>query len=256
MCALIVEYIALLLLQQTTLRDLPVTAKNPFSTPADVEMGKKRYLGRCAGCHGPTGDGGKGTNLAVPALPRAQNDLALYRIIRYGIPDSEMPAHNMTPLEIWQMAAYVRTLGSQGSQTTGDRTRGALLVKNKGKCLACHIVNGEGGLTGPALTDIGLKRSPAYLRTKLIEPSKELSNFQIVRLSTQKGEQLTGVKLNEDTWSIQMRDNSGRLHSFWKADLADLTVEQKTLMPSYAKQLTQSEIDDIVAYLSSMGGRQ
>jgi hypothetical protein len=64
------------------------------------------------------------------------------------------------------------------------------------------------------------------------------------------------VKLNEDTWSIQIRDDSGRLHSFWKTDLADLAVEQRTLMPSYAKQMTPAEIDDIVAYLSSMGGRQ
>ena len=254
---MIVECIALLLLQHIALPDFPTVEKNPFTTSSDIEMGKKRYDGRCAGCHGPLGDGGKGTNLATPALPRARNDLALYRIIRYGIPETEMPAHNMTQREIWQMAAYVRTLGGQGSENVkGNPTRGEALVRTKGKCLACHIVNGEGGLTGPALTEIGLKRSPSYLRTKLVDPGKDLSGFTTVRLATRKGEKLSGVKLNEDTWSIQIRDNSGRLHSFWKNDLADLTTEQRTVMPSYAKQLTPAEIDDIVAYLSATGGRQ
>jgi mono/diheme cytochrome c family protein len=71
--------------------------QNPHTTAADVELGKKLYGGRCAGCHGPTGDGGKGTNLAMPQLPRAQTDEALYRVIREGLRDTEMPAHNMTP---------------------------------------------------------------------------------------------------------------------------------------------------------------
>lgn len=244
------------LLLQTAMADLPTVDKNPFSSAADVEMGKKRYDGRCAGCHGPEGDGGKGTNLASPTLPRAQTDLALYRVIRYGIPDTEMPPHNMTQREIWQMAAYVRTLGRRGADDAkGDRTRGAQLFRTKGSCLTCHIVNGEGGLTGPALTDIGLKRSSSYIRTKLVDPSKEVSGFNVVRLATRNGEKLSGVKLNEDTWSIQIRDSKGLLRSFWKEELADIQVEQRTLMPSYAKQLSPAEIDDIVAYLSAIGGR-
>lgn len=244
------------LLMQTAMADLPTVDKNPFSSAADLEMGKKRYEGRCAGCHGPAGDGGKGTNLAAPSLPRAQTDLALYKVIRYGIPDTEMPPHNMTQREIWQMAAYVRSLGSRGAhEITGNRERGEQLFRTKGNCLSCHIVNGEGGLTGPALTDIGLKRSPSYIRTKLVDPAKEIAGFNTVRLGTSSGEKLSGVRLNEDTWSIQIRDSKGQLRSFWKEDLAEIQVEQRTLMPSYAKHFTPAEIEDIVAYLSSIGGR-
>ena len=47
--------------------------------------------------HGPAGNGGKGANLAVPSLPRAQTDIALYKVIRYGLPETEMPGANMTP---------------------------------------------------------------------------------------------------------------------------------------------------------------
>lgn len=254
---MITLWTALLLLQHQVLLELPNVEKNPHTSSADIELGQKLYAGRCAGCHGPAGDGGKGTNLAVPRLPRAQTDLALYRIIRYGLPDTEMPAHNMAPREIWQIAAHVRQLGSSGTESmAGDWNRGALLIKGKGGCTTCHIVGGEGGLMGPALTDIGTRRSPTYLRNKLLDPGKELvSGFSMVRLTTHKGRKLTGVRLNEDTWSIQIRDDKGALHSFWKNELTDLSVEQKTPMPSYAKILNQQELDDIIACLTTAGGK-
>jgi putative heme-binding domain-containing protein len=109
---------------------------------------------------------------------------------------------------------------------------------------------------GPALTGIGARRSPSWLRNKLIDPARELtSGFSTVRLATRSGRKLEGVKLNEDTWSIQVRDHAGGLHSFWKEDLAGLSIEERTPMPSYAKTLTPGEIDDIVAYLAASGGR-
>lgn len=236
---------------------LQAPGTNPYTTAEDIGMGKKLYGGRCAGCHGPTGDGGKGANLAAPVLPRAQDDAALYRVIRNGIPESEMPGHNMTPREIWQMAAFVRTLGSAGSERmNGDASRGEAIVRGKGGCLQCHLVNGEGGNLGPALTDIGLRRSPAYLRVKLTDPAREpAGNFSQARLKTKGGQTLHGVVLNQDTWSIQIRGMNSRIHSLWKDDLAEIKVERQTVMPSYAVRLTASELDDIVAFLMTRGGR-
>ena len=64
----------LLFFQQPLVLDLPNIDKNPYTSSADLEQGKKLYGGRCAGCHGPAGDGGKGANLGVPVLPRASDD--------------------------------------------------------------------------------------------------------------------------------------------------------------------------------------
>jgi putative heme-binding domain-containing protein len=249
---------ALFLFQHITVLDLPTQEKNPFNTPADIEQGKKLYAGRCAGCHGPAGDGGKGANLATPVLPRGGTDLALYKVIRYGLPDTEMPSHNMTQREIWQMSAFVRTLGRAGEGSIrGDAKKGAALVRGKGACLGCHVLNGEGGHVGPPLTDIGVRRSPLYLRNKLIDPTQELAaNYSVVKLTTRDGKTLTGVRMNEDTYSIQVRDNNLGLHSFWKQDLTELNVEQRTSMPSYAKKLTEQELNDIVAFLATTGGPQ
>jgi cytochrome c oxidase cbb3-type subunit III len=248
-------FTALLLFQQGVL-DLPNVDKNPHTSAEDIAIGKKLYGGLCAGCHGPAGDGGKGTNLASAVLPRAQNDLGLYRVIRYGLPDTEMPAHNRTPREIWQISAYVRSLGNiQGERTSGSPKRGSELLKGKGGCLQCHVAGGTGGHLGPPLDGVGRRRSATYLRTKLVDPGKELAgNFAVVQLSTQSGQKLSGVRLNEDTWSIQVRDMSSKIHSLWKEDLSELKVEQKTLMPSYRDRLTPQELEDIVAYLAHMRG--
>lgn len=245
---------ALLFFQHTLLPDLPAVDKNPFTSAADLDQGKKLYAGRCAGCHGPAGDGGKGANLASPMLSRGQTDLALYRTIRYGIPETEMPSHNLTQREIWQMAAYVRTLGTSGGEAIhGDARNGSALVRGKGGCLQCHLLEGEGGMTGPALSDIGRRRSPSYLRTKLMDPGKDIaSDFSMVKLTTRDGNKITGVRLNEDTYSIQLLENSTRLRSFWKQDLVELVVERRTLMPSYKGQLTEQEMNDVVAFMGGL----
>jgi cytochrome c oxidase cbb3-type subunit III len=256
MSALPISLWAVLLLFQQQPLELPDVAANPYTSNNDIALGKKLYGGRCAGCHGPGGDGGKGTNLATSVLPRAQSDLALYRVIRYGLPDTEMPSHNMTQREIWQISAFVRTLGqADQSALSGNPARGGELLKGKGGCLQCHVVNGEGGHLGPSLSDVGRMRSAAYLRAKLLEPDKDLSgNFALVRLTTPAGKKLSGIRMNEDTWSIQVRDMSGGLHSFWKQDLSDLKVESRTLMPSYRDRLSADELNDIVACLVGLRG--
>jgi putative heme-binding domain-containing protein len=249
-------WVMLLLLQQAQELEVPTVNRNPFTTPADVAQGKKLYGGRCAGCHGPFGNGGKGANLAVPSLARARSDLGLYRVIRYGIPETEMPAHNMTQREIWQIAAYVRTLGaSSEDRTAGDAARGRAIFSGKGRCLQCHAVGTEGGTAGPSLSDIGRRRGPGFLRNKLADSAGTVADdFRTVQVTTRDGRKLSGVRMNEDSWSIQFRDLTGALYSFWKQDLSDLQVARKTPMPSYGNLLEKQEVDDLVAYLSELRG--
>jgi cytochrome c oxidase cbb3-type subunit 3 len=246
----------LLFFQHVVLQDLPAVERNPFTTAADLEQGKKLYRGRCAGCHGPEGDGGKGANLVTPTLSCGETDIALYRTIRYGLPDTEMPSHNMTQREIWQMAAYVRSLGQTNAVSAhGDSAKGETLVRGKGGCLQCHLMDGEGGSLGPSLTDIGRRRSQGYLRTKLLTPGDDVAvgEFRMVKLTTRDGQKITGVRINEDTWSIQVRDTNARLHSFWKEDLTELNVERKTVMPSYGGRFNEQELNDVLVFL---GGKR
>jgi putative heme-binding domain-containing protein len=252
---------ATLLLAQAPpqMRDMSASVANPYQSPADIEQGRKLYGGRCAGCHGPSGDGGKGANLALPVLPRSRTDRELYRVLRYGLPETEMPGSSqMTDREIWQLAAFVRTLGRLSAEkSTGDAARGREIVHGaKAGCLRCHSIGTSGeGAIGPALTDTGSRRSPAYLRDRLTNPAAGVPDtFRIVQLETRSGAKVNGVRIAEDTWSIQLRDFGNRLHSYWKQDLANLKVEKRTPMPSYKTQWTPGELEDVVAYLSSLRG--
>lgn len=250
-------WIALFLFQAPPQMDLPRVDRNPHTTVADLALGKKLYAGRCAGCHGPGGDGGKGANLAVAVLPRASTDLALYRVVRYGLPETEMPATLLAPREVWQIAAFVRSLGAASSAeaAAGDAQRGREVVSSKGACLQCHAIGLNGGRLGPALTDVGARRGPGHLRAKLLDPAASIpDDFRMAQITTREGRKIEGVRLNEDVDSIQLRDAAGKLHSYWKRELLNVKVERRTTMPSYSDKLNAREIDDAVAYLSTLRG--
>jgi putative heme-binding domain-containing protein len=236
----------------------PVPANNPFTSPADVTRGKQLFGGHCAPCHGPGGEGGRGVSLVRPTLPRASNDSTLYTVIREGLPGTEMPSGwQLSDREVWQAAAFVRTLGRVTEEpVAGDGARGAQLFRTKGGCLKCHTVGTEGGALGPPLTEIGLRRAPSFLRKTLTDPAATAPDgFMRVDLVTRDGRHITGLRLTEDTFSIQVRDFSEGLHSFWKSDLAELKRSPKrTPMPGYATVFSPNEMDDLVAYLASLRG--
>jgi cytochrome c oxidase cbb3-type subunit 3 len=232
---------------------------NPFQSTSDLARGKQLFLGHCAPCHGPEGNGGKGANLAQPTLPRGADDPSLFRTIQDGIPGTEMPkAWEMTDHEVWQVTGFVRTLGRVGGNqnTSGDVTRGRELVRSKGKCQQCHVIAGEGVAMGPELTDIGLRRSAAFLRSTLLDPQNSLpQGYAFVDIVTTTNQRVSGFRLSEDTYSVQVRDLDGHLHSFFKTELSEYKRDlTRTPMPSFRNTLSDSQREDVVAYLLSLGG--
>jgi hypothetical protein len=80
-------------------------------------------------------------------------------------------------------------------------------------------------------------------------------NYLLVEITTMGGDHVSGSRLNEDAFSIQIRDQQGRIRSYLKAELAELNKRWgKSPMPSYKNVLTAEELDDIVAYLASLRG--
>jgi len=238
---------------------------------AQSPPGQRLYSANCAPCHGPTGAGGKAPDLTAPRYRHAPNDQALFGIIRFGIPNSGMPlTRHLTDQDIHAVIAYLRTLQETSPPPArGNALAGRQLYRTKGNCSQCHTLQGTGGATGPDLTDIGARRSPAYLRESLVNPEAAVpenfmvyrlfslipDNFLQVRAVTKDGRRITGTRVNEDPFSIQIRDSSDRLHSFWKDDLAELHKDRgKSPMPSYRVLLSEEELDDLVAYLVSQRG--
>jgi cytochrome c oxidase cbb3-type subunit 3 len=231
----------------------------PKTTPEDMLEGQRVFGTQCAYCHGSKGEGGLGAVLALPRLSHAPDAQTLFRVIRDGIPGTRMPASALSANQVWQVAAFVRKLGLvEGAKSTGDPRRGEQIYAGKGGCARCHTVGGRGGAIGPDLADIGARQNAAYMRTALVDPDAFVPlGFLQVHVTLKDGRSFTGVRVNEDAFSIQIRDLSNQVHSFWKNELGDIGKEPKrSLMPSYRNTLSAEELDDVVAYLESLqGGR-
>lgn len=235
---------------------------------SDVAEGKKLFGGLCVTCHGFDGGGGAGPPLNRPKLLSAPDDASLRNIIAEGIPNRGMPrVRRVTDEEMRQLVAYVRSIGkSARAVVPGDAVRGGQIYAKLG-CAGCHIINGSGGSLGPELTNIGWIRGPDYLRQAVLEPAARLpqgnlavpargyNEFLPVTVVLHDGAEIRGIRLNEDVFTIQVRDATGKFHSVRKSDAAVVRKEIGTsLMPSYANRLMAGEVDDLVAYLSRLGG--
>ena len=227
----------------------------------DLARAKRVFDTSCAGCHGPEGRGGKGPRLAVPRLRHARTDEELGQVILLGIPGTEMPPSWYLGVEgVTLAAAYVRVLGANATppQVAGDIVKGQLLFRGKGACAGCHTIGAEGHAYGPDLSDIGARRSAARLREALISPDAEaVEGFVPVRAVSRQGEKVSGIRLNEDNFTIQILEASGRFHSFRKSALSELEESPtESAMPGYKTVFSESELQDLVAYLSSLRGEQ
>jgi cytochrome c oxidase cbb3-type subunit III len=235
----------------------PTTSQEKDAKPDPLTQGKRLFVGHCALCHGIEGTGGRGPSLNQPKLRNVTTGLSLSQIIREGIRETEMPGFwQLSDREITLVADYVRSLGSTSpANLRGDAARGKVIFE-RGGCASCHIVQGRGGNLGPDLTTVGARRSPAYLRESMTDPGRTVpEGFLIVAVTTSDGRRIRGLRANEDSFTIQLRDTENRFHSFRKSEIKELRKEfGASTMPSYRDSLSAGELDDLIAYLAGLRG--
>jgi putative heme-binding domain-containing protein len=231
--------------------NLPET--NPYSSPADLEIGRRLYQGRCGHCHGQDGEGGRGAVLNAGRFRHGSSDRELFLIIRNGIPNTEMPGVNVPDLEVWRMVGHLQQLSRRGTPeaSSGDASAGAIVYEKNG-CAACHTIDGAGGFLGPDLTGIGAKRAVRHLRESIVNPGADIPlDYRSVSVTDRSGANVSGIHLNEDEYSVHLRDMSGNLRSFMKSEVGKITLPRTSLMPAYAS-LPAADLENLVAYLSAL----
>jgi putative heme-binding domain-containing protein len=136
----------------------------------------------------------------------------------------------------------IAVVSAQESSPPGDASRGKPLVESSG-CFDCHRIGDRGSRLGPDLTDIGGRRTPERLQRALVAPDEEVAK---------EGAVISGKLLNQDAISVQLMTPKEELKTYMRSNLRDYAIIDKGLMPSVEGKLTDEQVADIVAYLSSL----
>ncbi len=266
-----VSCILILLIFTACSNDLKKNAisENHGNLPDSISEGKKLFEATCVRCHGMDGSGLTGPSLKRPKLRHAPDLASFTSVVEQGIAGTGMPSNwAISDSDCRQLYAYINSMKNRDRNApAGDPSAGELVYKNAA-CANCHMKNGNGKSFGPDLTEISFSRNAAYIRQAIIDPGAALpentdldngygfSLYLPVQIMTGEGKKINGLRINEDTYTIQIRDQDNNYYSFKKNELKSLEKEYgQSLMPSYAKSLSSQEIDNLVAFLSKPGSQ-
>ncbi len=224
------------------------------AAPDDMTQGRSLFRSNCAFCPGATATGGRGPNL-LGQLSNGDRNEDIQRVVRNGIPGTGMPKFRFAPDELRLLADYIQSLRKGNPSPPppgGDKLAGAKIYTTHG-CSGCHEIGNDGSAFGPNLTRVGAARSYDYLKQSVLEPSADIpDDFQGVTVVTADGHRYSGIRMNEDTFTVQLRTPDQRFRSFDKTRLKQLVVEKVSFMPAY--RLSDEELKNLLAYLSSLRG--
>jgi putative heme-binding domain-containing protein len=226
--------------------------------PADIAFGSRIFAAQCTACHGANGDAVPGVNFRAGQFRvPVSSDFDLRQIITTGVAGTAMPSFTFDAAELTEIIAYLRNMGTFDALgvTMGDASRGQALFAGKGNCAGCHRVNGKGPRVAPDLSDVGATRTADLLERTLLDPTAAmLPANRSVRAVTRDGKVITGRRLNEDTYTVQLIDDHENLLSLDKSSLREYTVIKTSSMPSYKDTFSSQEIANMLAYLFSLKG--
>jgi len=184
--------------------------------------GKALYIEKCAACHQFAGAGGIGLPLNEQKF-RDYSDDYLFKTIRMGRPGRVMPSFEaMSDAQVKAIITFLRTRTKtkqvvyDNTPLKGDAVHGEALYTEH--CVACHAEDGMGAGKGTGVT-LSRKRSFLVMPAAIANPGfqKAATDRMIKQIIT------VG------------RESSG--------------------MPAWGKQLSQKDVEDLVAYVRILGGK-
>jgi putative heme-binding domain-containing protein len=126
------------------------------------------------------------------------------------------------------------------------------------RCVICHRFGGDGGSTGPDLTQLAGRFNLKDLSEAIVDPSKVVSDqYRAMVVETKDGKTYTGRIVGDNGKSIKIAtdpEDGSKLVDVAKADIESEQASPTSLMPKdLLKPLNQNEVLDLLAYLLSRG---
>lgn len=227
---------------------------------SESSQGIQRFMEYCAGCHGADAKGGaKAPPLISPSKPLGRSDAELFRVVRNGTTGG-MPAFaQIGDANIRAILQFLRSFESNGTSksasaeaaVTGDSELGRASYFGKARCSQCHMVQGKGGFIASSLTNYARNHGEDEILKAITTPDTALApSSQVVTVTTQSGQVLTGVLRNEDNFNLELQSEDGRYHFLDRTAVKDVHYTGHYLMPrDYANRLSPKELNDIVSFL-------
>ncbi|QDU25134.1 Cytochrome c [Anatilimnocola aggregata] len=126
------------------------------------------------------------------------------------------------------------------------------------RCIVCHRYSGDGGATGPDLTQLAGRFNLKDLTDSIVEPSKVISDqYKATVVLTDDGKIRTGRVVNDTAEELTMvidPENAAKIEVIKKSGIEESKPSAVSLMPKdLLKQLNENEVLDLMAYLLSRG---
>lgn len=126
------------------------------------------------------------------------------------------------------------------------------------KCVVCHRFYGDGGATGPDLTQAAGRFSLKDMSEAIIDPSKVVSDqYKASIVNLNNGQTVTGKIVSESPDKIIVvinPEDSTKVREIKKSEIEEIEPSPTSLMPKdLLKELNENEVYDLLAYLLSRG---
>jgi putative heme-binding domain-containing protein len=126
------------------------------------------------------------------------------------------------------------------------------------RCVICHRFAGDGGATGPDLTQLAGRFNLKDLTEAIVDPSKVISDqYRAVAVQTSSGKSYTGKVVSETTEKLVILINpedATKVVEVLKSDIEAQAASPVSMMPKdLLNQLNEQEVLDLLAYLLSRG---
>jgi len=161
-----------------------------------------------------------------------------------------------------QLAAYTNSLEAANPiskylecKEGGNAARGATIFFEKGAvyCIRCHKVDDRGGEVGPNLSQIGKEKDRQYLLEAIVMPDAVIAkNYETVMVDTDDGLSFRGILKSEDEKTLVLITPEAKVISISKETIEQRGKGKSSMPADLVKNLSLSEIRDLVAYLKSL----
>ena len=126
------------------------------------------------------------------------------------------------------------------------------------RCISCHRYLGEGGSTGPDLSNVAGRFSYKDLLESMIDPGKVVSDqYRASIVTTESGKVYTGRILNDADGKLTILTDpvdATKVVTIAKDEVDEVLPSPTSLMPAkLLNQLNREEVLDLLAFLMSRG---